>query len=303
VPLRRVIRASVQRRRPRSSACASAHRPATARASFGASNGAPALRVELAPPVRSIRAHSHQTRGAAHRRSMGVDGRPDASLEVLCPLQRSPATSRLCVPGGATSPAIPLRPLTRVVVLLRPWHRVRACRASCDACTRFRDTVHPRTGDAGCPCGFTLGGAGPVDSARIDAARFGRDASPFSSRRCIARVRARRESCAGAFFVQPAFRYSRFGLRGLVGPLFGGRSLLGFPSRELGRQRGRSVVTRVTVSLSTPFARRRSWGFQMSLRRFGPADGRASRFHALGPTCRSSIDRSRCFSRAIGRPG
>jgi hypothetical protein len=51
--LRRVIRASVQRRRPRSSACASAHRPATARASFGASNGAPALRVELAPPVRS----------------------------------------------------------------------------------------------------------------------------------------------------------------------------------------------------------------------------------------------------------
>jgi hypothetical protein len=103
--------------------------------------------------------------------------------------------------------------------------------------------------------------------------------------------------------LQPAFRYPRFGLRGLVGPLFGGRSLLGFPSRELGRQRGRPVVTRVTVSLSTPFARRRSWGFQMSLRRFGPADGRASRFHALGPTCRSSIDRSRCFSRAIGRPG
>jgi hypothetical protein len=105
------------------------------------------------------------------------------------------------------------------------------------------------------------------------------------------------------FLGQPAFRYPRFGLRGLVGPLFGGRSLLGFPSRELGRQRGRPVVTRVTVSLSTPFARRRSWGFQMSLRRFDPTDGRASRFHALGPTCRSSLDRSRCFSRAIGRPG
>ena len=233
-----------------------------------------------------------------------MDGRPDASLEVLCPLQRSPATSRLCVPGGATSPAIPLRPLTRVVVLLRPWYAFArdASTVRC-SCLRSRDTVHPRTGDAGCPCGFTLGGAGPVDSARIDAARFGRDASPFSSRRCIARVRARRESCACAFFVQPAFRYSRFGLRGLVGPLFGGRSLLGFPSRELGRQRGRSVVTRVTVSLSTPFARRRSWGFQISLRRFDPADGRASRFHALGPTCRLSIDRSRCFSRAIGRPG
>jgi len=45
------------------------------------------------------------------------------------------------------------------------------------------------------------------------------------------------------------------------GPFSASRSLLGFPSRELGRQRGRPVVTRVTVSLSTPFARRRSWGF------------------------------------------
>ena len=52
VPLRRLDRASVQRRRPRSSACASAHRPATACTLFGVPNQARALRVELAPPVR-----------------------------------------------------------------------------------------------------------------------------------------------------------------------------------------------------------------------------------------------------------
>jgi hypothetical protein len=38
------------------------------------------------------------------------------------------------------------------------------------------------------------------------------------------------------------------------------RSFLEFPSRERSRLRGRPYVTRVTVSLSTPFARRRSWG-------------------------------------------
>lgn len=41
----------------------------------------------------------------------------------------------------------------------------------------------------------------------------------------------------------------------------------------------------------------------MSLRRFDPTDGRAARFHRLGPTCRLSIDRSQCFSCAVGRPG
>jgi hypothetical protein len=56
VPLRRLDRASVQRRRPRSSACASAHRPATAlHPVSGNPKQARALRVELAPPVRWVR--------------------------------------------------------------------------------------------------------------------------------------------------------------------------------------------------------------------------------------------------------
>ena len=171
-----------------------------------------------------------------------VDGRPDASLEVSCPLQRSPATSRLCVPGGATSPAIPLRPLTRVVVLLRPWYAFArdASTVRC-SCLRSRDTVHPRTGDAGCPCGFTLGGAGPVDSARIDAARFGRDASPFSSRRCIARVRARRESCAGAFFFSRRSATRGSGYVAWSGPFSAVEACLGFrPVNLAGNEAGLS---------------------------------------------------------------
>ena len=129
--MRRVVRASVQRRRPRSSACASAHRPATARASFGASNGAPALRVELAPPVRSGAPYI-QTRLASEAAKRGtVDRTPLLRFRVPCSAR---LPRRACVPGGATSPAIPLRPLTRVVVLLRPWRsRSRVPRASCDA--------------------------------------------------------------------------------------------------------------------------------------------------------------------------
>jgi hypothetical protein len=57
------------------------------------------------------------------------------------------------------------------------------------------------------------------------------------------------------------------------------------------------------VSLSTPLTRRRSWGFRCALRRFDPVQtGEPRVVHRLGPTCRSSIDRSRWFSRAIGRP-
>jgi hypothetical protein len=167
------------------------------------------------------------------------------------------------------------------------------------------DTVHPRTGlTLAVPAVFrlaemarsTLRGSMP----RVLAGML------RHSRLCAAAShahRARRGSCAGAVLLSRRSATRGWGHVAWSGPFSASRSLLGFPSRELGRQRGRSVVTRVTVSLSTPFARRRSWGFQMSLRRFGPADGRASRFHALGPTCRSSIDRSRCFSRAIGRPG
>jgi hypothetical protein len=220
---------------------------------------------------------------------------------------RVPCSARLprrsYVPGGATSPAIPLRPLTCVVVLLRPWHRVRAVGASCDAPTRAARHRAPTHRRRWLSLRFYAwrNWPGRLCADRRRAFWPGRFAvlvaSLHRTRPSPPRVMRRR------ILGQPAFRYPRVGLRGLVGPLFGGRSLLGFPSRELGRQRGRPVVTRVTVSLSTPFARRRSWGFQMSLRRFDPADGRASRFHALGPTCRSSINRSRCFSRAVGRPG
>jgi len=42
------------------------------------------------------RPSSSNPRCCTPRRSMVVDGRPDASLEVSCPLQRSPATSLLC---------------------------------------------------------------------------------------------------------------------------------------------------------------------------------------------------------------
>ena len=116
--------------------------------------------------------------------------------------------------------------------------------------------------DAGCPCGFSLGGDGPVDSARIDAARFGWDAPPFSLCAAASHAhRARRGSCAGAVLISRRSATRGWGHAAWSGPFSASRSLLGFPSRELGRQRGRPVVTRVTVSLSTPFARRRSWGF------------------------------------------
>jgi hypothetical protein len=275
---------------------------------FGVPNQARALRVELAPPVRRIAPTSlRSARCCAPPLNGEMDDPPDASLEVLVPCSaRLPR--RVFVPGGATSPAIPLRPLACVVRPPSPLV-VALARGRCTLrwfthVPRARHRAPTHRFDAGCPCGFSLGGDGPVDFARIDAARFGWDAPPFSS--CAAASHARRAhhgSCAGAFLVSRRSATRGWGHVAWSGPFSASRSLLGFPSRELGRQRGRPVVTRATVSLSTPFARRRSWGFQMSLRRFDPADGRASRFHALGPTCRSSIDRSRCFSRAIGRPG
>jgi hypothetical protein len=239
--LRRVIRASVQRRRPRSSACASAHRPATARASFGASNGAPALRVELAPPVRSV-APLHECASRARRlNGWTVDRTPLLRFRVPCSAR---LPRRACVCAGrrhlSGDPASTVDPRRRPPSPL--VSRSRACRASCDARARAsRDTVHPRTGDAGCPCGFTLGGAGPVDSARIDAARFGRDASPFSSRRCIARVRARRESCAGAFFFSRRSATRGSGYVAWSGPFSAVEACLGFrPVNLAGNEAGLS---------------------------------------------------------------
>ena len=240
--MRRVVRASVQRRRPRSSACASAHRPATARASFGASNGAPALRVELAPPVRSG-APPHVVRLASEAAKC-LDGRPDASLEVSCPLQRSPATSRLYVPGGATSPAIPLRPLTRVVVLLRPWRsRSRVPRASCDA-----RMCAPAT-----PC--THAPATLAVLAVLRLAELARSTLRGSTPRVLAgtlrrsrraslrrtRVRARRGSCAGAFLVSRRSATRGSGYVAWSGPFSAVEACLGFrPVNLAGNEAGLS---------------------------------------------------------------
>jgi hypothetical protein len=85
------------------------------------------------------------------------------------------------------------------------------------------------------------GGDGPADSARIDAARFGRDASPFSSRRCIARVRARRESCAGAFFFSRRSATRGSGYVAWSGPFSAVEACLGFrPVNLAGNEAGLS---------------------------------------------------------------
>jgi hypothetical protein len=237
---------------------------------FGVPNQARALRVELAPPVRLGCASPWSTRLASEA-AKWRDDQPDASLEVLIPCSaRLPR--RVFVSGGATSPTIPLRPLACVVrppsplaCRVRLFVRVsRTFRCGSHARLRLsRPAVAPtHRFDAGCPCGFSLGGDGPVDFARIDAARFGWDAPPFSS--CAAASHARRAhhgSCAGAVLLSRRSATRGWGHVAWSGPFSASRSLLGFPSRELGRQRGRPVVTRVTVSLSTPFARRRSWGF------------------------------------------
>lgn len=213
------------------------------------------------------------------------------------------------LPGGATSPAIPLRRLACVVRPPSPLV-IALARGRCTLrwFTRMPHARHrapTQRLDAGCPCGFSLGGDVPVDFARIDAARFGWDAPPFSLCAAASHAhRARHGSCAGAFLVSRRSATRGWGHVAWSGPFSASRSLLGFPSRELGRQRGRPVVTRVTVSLSTPFARRRSWGFpDCPFAGLIPPTGGRPRFRASGPTCRSSNDRSRCFSRAIGRPG
>jgi len=68
----------------RASACASAHRPATARGSPGLSGEAWALRADFAPPVRPSGACSIQRRMNAAAKSSQTR-RPDASLEVSGP--------------------------------------------------------------------------------------------------------------------------------------------------------------------------------------------------------------------------
>jgi hypothetical protein len=84
VPLRRLDRASVQRRRPRSSACASAHRPTTACILFGESEAGAgtAGRAGSAGPVGCA---SPSSTRLASEAAKWRDDQPDASLEVLVP--------------------------------------------------------------------------------------------------------------------------------------------------------------------------------------------------------------------------
>jgi hypothetical protein len=185
--------------------------------------------------------HSRRASRARPLNGWTVDRTPLLRFRVPCSAR---LPRRACVCAGrrhlSGDPASTVDPRRRPPSPL--VSRSRACRASCDARARAsRDTVHPRTGDAGCPCGFTLGGAGPVDSARIDAARFGRDASPFSSRRCIARVRARRESCAGAFFFSRRSATRGSGYVAWSGPFSAVEACLGFrPVNLAGNEAGLS---------------------------------------------------------------
>ena len=183
--------ASVQRRRPRSSACASAYRPATAlRCSKLTWNDARALRVELPPPVRSIAPATSSTSRARWLTGWTVDRTPllrflsPSALPVHVALCREapPLRQSRCDVGGRrpSSFALGTPRATRSFVSVRPRHR---------APTHRRRLLVPAV--------LRSAGASPVDSARIDAARFGRDALPPSTRRCIAPRRSPRHgSCA-----------------------------------------------------------------------------------------------------------
>jgi ribosomal protein L40E len=151
------------------------------------------------------------------------DDQPDASLEVCFPcsarLPHRAFTGRRHLSGHPASTVGPRCPSSFALVIAFARDD-----APFDAHSRawrgHRAPTHRI--DAGCPCGFSLGGNVPVDFARINAARFGWDASAvLVMRRCIARTssppRVMRRRC----LAQPAFRYPRLGSRGLVGPLFG----------------------------------------------------------------------------------
>jgi hypothetical protein len=149
------------------------------------------------------------------------------------------------------------------------------------------------------PCGFTLWRSWRDRLCADRAARFDRDAPPFdaslhSFRVARPRVMHRRLSAAGVPL--PAGRESR----GLVGPLSASKLAL-FPSRELGRQSSRPVVTRVTVSLSTPCARRRSWGFRVPFAGLIPRTGEVMLSTRSGPraVCRI-VRRSGLAARPAG---
>jgi len=230
-----VCGASVRRRR--------ALRRSGPRPPFRAPQAAPA------PPVRSS-ARFRCEHVASNVASRGSHDRPDASLEVLVPFSaRLPRRVCRALPRA---PAIPLRRLTEFA------------RATSFA---LMPVQHPPTEwrRPVCPCGLTrctelarstLRGSTP--RVLIETLRRSR-----ATLRCIdprrapaTRVMRRRLSAPGVPL--PALRFTWPGRAPL-----GVAKLCVFPSRERGRQRGRPFVTRVTVSLSTPVSRRRSWGCQM----------------------------------------
>lgn len=117
----------------------------------------------------------------------------------------------------------------------------------------------------------------PFYSARIDAARFDRDAPSFTARRCIDPCRARPRVMRRPLF-SGGVPLPRWQVTWLGRVPFRRRSVLGFPSREHWCATGdlawlaRERVTRVTVLLSTLFPDgTRGVSDVAALRRFAPA--------------------------------
>jgi hypothetical protein len=110
------------------------------------------------------------------------DDQPDASLEVLVPcsarLPRRVFAGRRHLSGHPASTVGLRRPPPSPLVIALA--RGRCTLRWFTRMPRARHRAPTQRLDAGCPCGFSLGGDDPVDFARIDAARFGWDAPPFS---------------------------------------------------------------------------------------------------------------------------
>ena len=167
--------------------------------------------------ARSSRFTTSRERGA---QCWSGQARPDASLEVSRPLQRSLATSRCPTMPSPDDPASALGGRRR---LLRP-----ACLLACPTCTHAAATS---TG----PCGFTLVGSTRSTGARVvHAARVCRVDRPDTTCRCIGHVVARRGSCAGAVLVSRRSATRSHGHVAWSVP-FRCRSFCEFPSRERGR--------------------------------------------------------------------
>jgi hypothetical protein len=169
------------------------------------------------------------------------NGRADASHEVFDPFSAR-WSRRAFVPGDATRTGGAASTFTTVATSFALMHpRIGGSRIV-PAVFRLAELARP-----------TLRGSTP----RVLIGTLRRSAT----RRCIdrvgraARVMHRRLSAAGVPL--PATRLSVT----WSGPCSASK-LGGVPSRERGPQQGRPYVTRVTVSLSTPFARRRSWAFR-----------------------------------------